>query len=348
MQLRQEQLAHHLKSELKPIYVIGGDEPLLVLEAAQSVREAARTQGFTERQVFEVDARFDWSQLGSEASAMSLFASRKILDLRMKSPKPGREGGAALSAYADALNPDNLLLITTGKLDRNTLKAKWLSALERAGAVVQVWPLRPQELPSWLDQRMKTRGLRPEPEACRLLAQRVEGNLLAAAQEIDKLALLQGEGAVTAGDIESLVADSARFDVFRLTDAALSGRADRALRIIESLQAEDAPLPVVAWALTKEVRVIAELRGAMDRGANMQPIFRANGVWDARKNLLQRAMRRLSAEQWQTLLQDCARLDQMAKGQAAGEPWELVGSMCAVLAGGPAAESLLQVNRALR
>ncbi len=341
MQLRQEQLDHHLQSGLKPIYVIGGDEPLLVQEAAQAVRDAAKVQGFTERQVFDVDAKFDWNQLGAEAGAMSLFASRKIIDLRMNSPKPGREGGAALTDYAANTDPDNLLLITSGKLDRNTLKAKWLTSLERAGVVVQIWPLRPHDLPGWLDRRMKSRGLQPEPQACRLLAARVEGNLLAAAQEIDKLLLLKGEGPIVCADIEQLVADNARFDVFRLIDAALDGRVDRAMRMFDSLKTEDAPIQVIAWAITKEVRVMTQLREALDRGANLQPIFRNHGVWDSRKNLVQRAMRRLDTTGWHGVLRQCARLDQISKGQAGGDPWELAASLCTQLATGNAVSARL-------
>ena len=332
MKLRPDQLAGHLQQGVRSIYMICGDEPLQVLEAADQVRKSAREQGFEERQVSHIEKGFDWIALATEASAMSLFSSRKILDLRLPSGKPGREGGNWLRDFVANPNPDNLLLLTCGHLTGAQLKAKWASVLINAGVLIQCWPIELPKLPAWLDQRMKARGMLPEAAAARALADRVEGNLLAAAQEVDKLALIHGSGPVSVNDIEELVTDSSRFDVFRLVDNALTGNIGRALRIAESLRAEDTPLAIVSWAFTKEVRMICQMREALDQGGNLQGVMRS--VWESRRTLLQQAMRRMSVDAWRHALRMCGQLDRMLKGRLDGDPWLMVNRLALFVANG--------------
>jgi DNA polymerase-3 subunit delta len=334
MKVGPDQLARHLQDALQPIYMICGDEPLQALEAADQIRKKARGEGFDERQVFHIDQSFDWNLLTAEASAMSLFASRKILDLRMPSGKPGREGGEWLREFVANANPDNLLMLSCGRMTNQQLKAKWASTLVNAGVLVQCWPIELPRLPGWLDQRMKARGMQPEAAATRALADRVEGNLLAAAQEVDKLLLVHGEGPVTLADIEDLVADSSRFDVFRLVDTALAGNVERALRIAASLQKEGTPLAIVSWAFTKEVRLLCQMRETLNQGGNLQGLMRGSGMWDSRRTLVQQAMRRMSVEAWRHALRMCGQLDRMLKGQAEGEPWRMVDRLALFIASG--------------
>ncbi len=328
MQLAPERIDAQVSKALSPLYLISGDEPLQVLEAADAVRAAARQQGLTERLVFEVDKSFDWSRLASDSANMSLFSSRRLLDLRLPTGKPGRDGGAAIRAFADQVTDDgDVLLISAGKIDKSSRTSAWVKAIDRVGVFVTCWPVRPAELPAWLSQRFISRGVSADAAACRALASRIEGNLLAAAQEVDKLALLRAGETVTAADIEEAVSDNARFDVFKLSDAALEGDLPRALRVARGLALEAAPLPVVAWTLTREARLLLTLRQALAVGANMQAIYRANAVWDARKNLLQRAMRRLNEAQLSQALAQCALLDRQTKGLASGDPWQSVESL---------------------
>ncbi|MDJ0653271.1 MAG: DNA polymerase III subunit delta [Xanthomonadales bacterium] len=335
MRLKPESIQQHLQSGLQPVYLVTGDEPLTVMETSQAIRDSARAAGIDERLVFDVDTGFDWDSIGSGSDNLSLFSSRRLLDVRVPSGKPGREGSAALRELASRAEPGgDVLLITMPRLDKRTLATAWAKALDQAGVVIQVWPVALNRLPGWLDQRMRAAGLSPEPAACRALANRIEGNMLAAAQEIEKLALLCQGRSVTAADIEHLVADSARFDVYRLVDSALAGHAGRALRIARSLRSEDSPLPVVAWALTREVRLLSRLRAALKRGANLQPILRDNQVWDSRKQLVDRAMRRLSPQQWSGALAGCARLDRLVKGAEAGDPWLQVDWLLVLIATG--------------
>ena len=223
MNVRPDQLADILKRQLHPVYLISGDEPLQVMESSDSVRAACRQQDYAEREVFDVDVSFDWQLLRDEANSMSLFSSRRILDVRIPSGKPGREGGQALKEYAANPPEDTVLLITSGKLEAAQKKSAWFKALDQAGMVMQCWPVGPDRLPAWVKQRFHSRGMQASKEVVDYVCQRVEGNLLAAAQEIDKLNLLLGPGVVDIDSVREAVADSSRFSVFELADSALAG-----------------------------------------------------------------------------------------------------------------------------
>jgi DNA polymerase-3 subunit delta len=237
MRLRFTQLPEHLARGLSPVYLICGDEPFQLGEAARLIRTAARTAGFDEREVLDQDAQFDWGALGASASAMSLFSQRKLIDLRLSSGKIGKDGSAALRAYCARPCPDNLLLVTAPGLERKELENQWVKSLDTVGAVVQVWPLKGRELAQWLSQRLTAAGFVPEPGAAELLAERVEGNLMAAVQEIEKLRLLREPGPLPLEDLLGTLADSARFDLFALTDAAVAGDRARVHRVLAVLRA---------------------------------------------------------------------------------------------------------------
>lgn len=335
MQLKPEQLAQHLKKQLAPIYFIYGDELLLVQEAADAIRAAARAQGYSEREVFNVDKDFDWNQLTESSNSLSLFAERRILEVRMPSGKPGDAGGKALREYAARPAEDTLLLIVSGKLDAQQRKSKWVTDLEAAGVGIPVWPVEVQQLPQWIRARMQGLGLKPTPEAVELLAERIEGNLLACAQEIDKLRLLLGEGPVDAAAVTAAVADSARFDVYGLVDAALAGEADRSLRMLTGLRGEGVEPVLVVWALARELRSLEVMAWEIARGETAGAVMARHRVWAKRQAVVGKALSRLKPGNWQALLAGCARIDRVVKGLAPGNPWDELVHLCLRLAGRP-------------
>jgi len=245
MQLPAEQIAAHLRKGLAPVYLVSGDEPLLAQEVLDAIRAAARAAGF-EREVYTVDAGFDWDGFYNATREGSLFASRRLLDLRLPSGKPGEAGGAVLAQLAQEAPSDIVLAVSTGKLDKGARAAKWIGAIERAGVAVTVYPIEGAQLPAWVTRRMRARGLTPASGVAELLAHHMEGNLLACAQEIDKLALLLGQGKVDAAAVTAAVADSARFDVFRLVDVALNGHAPQVSRMLAGACMES-----VRWSLSR-------------------------------------------------------------------------------------------------
>lgn len=321
MRLKSEQLASHCNKTFLPVYVISGDEPLQVQEAADTLRAAARRHGFVERQVMEVARGFDWNLLAQEADSLSLFAERKLIDLRM-SPKPGDAGAKALSAYCERLPEDTALLITCGKLDRNALRSKWVQALEGAGALIQIWPVDARNLVDWVQRRMRARGLQPSREAATLLADRVEGNLLAAAQEIDKLVLLNGEGRIGPDAVAAAVSDSSRFDVFGLVDAALAGDGARVARMFAGLRAEGVAPALMSWALGREVRALAGMAEEVAAGEAIESVLTRHRIWDRRKPLLRSALKRHRPQAWRALVLASGRCERLAKGAAAGSAWD--------------------------
>jgi len=303
--------------ELKPAYLLAGEEHLLLLEAADALRARARELGFTEREVFDADANFDWNQLAQSASAMSLFATRKLIDLRMPTGKPGKEGSAAIIEYCSNPPPDTVLLITATQWSK-AHETSWVTALEKVGVFVPLWPLKPNELPDWIAQRMASRGLKPTREAIEALVERIEGNLLAAAQEIDKLALLQGDKPLDAETLEDLVADSARFDVFKLADAALAGDASRALRILAGLRAEGEQVVGLLGWLLNQLQLLARLANA--RG-NQAAAFKAERIWPAREAIYKKALSRADRTHWDACLIQAGRVDRIGKGRGVGDAW---------------------------
>lgn len=336
MQLKPEQLTHHLKQGLAPIYLIYGDEPLLVQEAADAVRASARAQGYSEREVFTVESGFDWQHLVEASNNLSLFAERRILEVRMPTAKPGDAGAKALRAYAERPAEDTLLLVVSGKLDAQQRKSKWVQALESAGVAVPIWPVDNQALPAWIQRRLQARGLRPTADAVQMLAERVEGNLLACAQEIDKLALLCDEASLDAAAVARAVADSARFDVFGLVDVVLAGESARSLRMLTGLRNEGVEPVILVWALARELRSLATMAWEVARGATPQSVMARHRVWKSRQAVIGKALARHRLAAWQAMLAQCARLDRSVKGQLAGgqgNPWDELVQLCLRVSG---------------
>ncbi len=340
MRLSPEQLVRRLARPrggdraraLAPIYVVSGDEPLQSGEALDALRAAARAQGFADRVVLHVEAGFDWSSFEQHADSLSLFGERRILELRMPGGKPGTAGAAALVRYAERPNPDNVLLISSGRLDGETTRSRWYRALERAGVVVAVWPIPAPQLPAWIGRRMAAAGLQPTSEAVEALAERVEGNLLACVQEIAKLRILHGAGAVDADDVHAAVADSARFEVFDLVDSALGGEPARTVRITRTLHEEGVePLPVLG-ALAWTIRSLAEMAEARANGAAPDALFEKRPAWRRRRQVVEQALRRHERTLWWRLLREAARVDRVIKG-GAGDPWDALERLALAVAG---------------
>ncbi len=326
-------LAEPAGAQLAPIYLISGDEPFQLGSAADAVRRCARAQGYGERKLLFAERNFDWQQLAAEQDSLSLFAERKIIDLRLPTGKPGDAGGRALRAWAERPAEDSLLLITAGKLDRKQLRSRWVTALEAAGVLVQIWPVKHDELPGWLRRHMQARGLEPDAEAVALLAERVEGNLLAADQAVEKLLLVHGPGPVDAAAVRASVADSARFDVFELVDTALAGETVRALRMVYGLLEEGVEPVVISWALGRAIRELLELAMAVARGQSPEAAMAGARVWDSRRAPVSAALRRHRAGYWGALLQRADRLERVVKGMAAGNKRDELVQLVSAMAG---------------
>ncbi len=332
MRLKPEQITSALQKGLAPVYFISGDEPLQLGETADAIRAAARSAGYDLREVLVADAGFSWNELTESAGSLSVFSDKKIIDLRLPTGTPGADGSKALIAYCERVPEDTLLLITAAKLAGSSLKTQWFQALDKVGCVIQVWPLEGQDLMHWLQQRMQRRGLQAETEAIKILASRIEGNLLAAAQEIEKLYVLYGEGRLSNQQIFEVVADSSRFDVFKLMDSVLAARVERIIRILSGLQAEGVAAPVVLWALTREARVLIRIKQALAQGQNKAQVFKNNQIWDKRQQLVGDALNRLRDSDLNNILVLSAKADRQIKGQQQGEPWETLLAVCLMFA----------------
>ena len=321
MKLRPEQRHEHLRKGPASVYLVTGDEPLQLLEAADDIRRSAREHGYSERQVMEADQRFDWNSLGQEADALSLFSELRLIDLRVPGGKPGREGGQAICDYLERPASDTLLLITMPRLDASRQRSKWFKAIEKKGVVVQVWPVKAEQMPGWIKNRAQHHGLQLSYDAARLLAQHTEGNLLAAAQELDKLRLNYGVGNLGIDQVMDSVSGHAHYTVFELVDAALAGDTVRAVRIIRSLRAEGSPQPVVLWALGREVRLLAEIAEAMQLREPLAAVFSKHGVWKTRQQAVTDCVHRISLARCHQMLHLLARIDDTIKGRPGLDPW---------------------------
>ncbi|HTV85720.1 MAG TPA: DNA polymerase III subunit delta [Dyella sp.] len=320
---------------LSPVYLLAGEE-LLVLEAADALRAQARKLGYNERDVLDVGAHFDWDELARAAAGMSLFASRRLLDLRLPTGRPGTEGAKAIVEFCANPPPDVTLLITAVEWS-NKHEGAWTKQVDNTGTMAVFNAPRPNEWQGWIGARLASRGLAATGEAAALLAERVEGNLLAAAQEIDKLAVLHRQGKIDAAEMEHLVADSARYDAFKLTDAALGGEGARALRILDGLHAEGEELIALMGWVVNQLQLAMRLANAHDLSAQV----RAERLWPAREQLFRKALRRAPREHWMQCLARAARIDRMAKGREAGDAWLEAQRLIAMIAEPRAAAALV-------
>lgn len=324
MNLRADQLASQLQHGLAALYVLHGDEPLLVIEAADSIRAAARTAGVSEREVIVTHQHFRWDEFGLAAGNLSLFGDRKLIDLRIPNGKPGKQGGEALVRFARELDPHaaDVTLITLPQLDWTVRKAAWFVALSEAGSVVECNAPPLLELPHWIAGRLSRQQQRASREALEFIAEHVEGNLLAAHQEIQKLGLLYEPGELTLAQVEDAVLHVARYDTEKLRTALLEGDAPRCARLLEGLKGEGAAPPLVLWTLANEIRTLARLRTSLDAGQSLDAALKAERVFGPRQALCRRAVQRLKSGGLRAALLHAARADRMIKGLAKGDIWD--------------------------
>lgn len=323
MNLRPEQLAAHVAKPLAPLYLLHGNEPLLVLEAADLVRAAARRQGFEEREVLVVGQGFRWDSLAAAAGNFSLFGGSKLIDLRIPTGKPGREGGEALQRYARSPGGGIVTLVTLPELDWAARKAAWFTALSEAGVAIELNAPERERLPDWIAGRLAAQQQSAPPDALAFIAEHVEGNLLAAHQEILKLGLLHDAGPLSLADVQNAVLNVARYDIDMLRDALLEGDPARCARLLEGLQGEGAAAPLVLWALANEIRTLDALCAGKAAGQPLAALFKAERVFDERRRqAIAGALPRLRTGQLRAALLHAAKIDRIIKGLARGDIWD--------------------------
>ncbi|HXE40494.1 MAG TPA: DNA polymerase III subunit delta [Azonexus sp.] len=322
MLLKGEQLPAHLERELRPLYVLYGDEPLLVLEAADAIRLKARQQGYSEREVLTVLPQFDWGELLAAGGNLSLFGDRKLIDLRIPTGKPGKEGSAALQQWCQHLSPDNLLLITLPELDWREEKAVWFTALVNAGVAIKLMAPPLAELPGWIAGRLRRQQQSADLESLKFIAERVEGNLLAAHQEIQKLGLLYPTGQLNMEQVRDAVLNVARYDIDGLREALLAGDISRLTRTLDGLMQEGEAPPLVLWAMSEEIRALTVIRNGMDSGRSLDMLLKDAKVWGPRAVPVKKAVQRLSASTLEGALRHAGKIDRLAKGIGQGNIWE--------------------------
>ena len=321
--LRFEQLEAHLSRELRPLYAIHGDEPLLALEAADAIRARARASGFSERVVLAAERGFHWGELAASGANRSLFGDKKLIELRLATGKPGADGAAAIEAFCGNLPPDALTVVTLPRLDKAGQASSWFRAIERQGIVVNVYPVERSRLPEWIAARLARHQQRASAETLQFLADCVEGNLLAAHQEIQKLGLLLPAGELEFEAVRAAVMNVARYDALKLTEAMLSGERARLARMLEGLRGEGEAPPRVLWILAEEIRAIARVQNGIAAGRPLADVLREARVWgDARQTLVGRAARKLPRAALLAALEHAAKVDRVVKGIVKGDAWD--------------------------
>jgi DNA polymerase-3 subunit delta len=323
MRMCPEQLKSHLQKGLQPLYTLHGEEPFQILEAGDAIRAAAYASGYTEREVYNVDTHFKWDALKASSGALSLFGTHKVVEIRVLSGKVNAEGAQALMDYCAALPPDTLTLVSLPvKLDQKTQTGDWYKSLEKNGVCIAVFPVDRAGMPQWIKQRLEAQGQQVDAEALELLADRVEGNLFAAHQEMQKLSLLYPPGALSLDQVKSVVADVARFDVFKLADAVLGGDVVRIPRMLNGLREEGVDPVLILWALAKEIRTLLAVHNQMHQGASLAQALQEAKVWAARRALTERALSRVSEARAVQGLKRAAAIDRLIKGLGVGDVWD--------------------------
>lgn len=322
MRISTEDLPQHLKRGLGSLYVIHGEALLLAIEAADAIRNAAREAGYTDRETIIAEQYFKWGELRNSAQSMSLFSSRKVIDLRIPSGKPGVEGAQALQDHCENLDPDTLTLISLPKLEGTAFKSKWFAALEQHGTIISADEVSLAALPAWIAGRLRRQGQSADADTLKFLADKVEGNLLAAYQEIQKLALLFPKGALSFDQVKDSVMDVARYDVFKLSEAMLTGDAERYARILEGLRAEGTATVLILWAIAEDIRALAKVSRAMQQSGNLANALRDARVWGAKQKLIERSVRRFTPTFAERALRQAALIDRLIKGLRQGDVWD--------------------------
>ncbi len=331
MKLRGEQLEGALKRALSPIWLVSGDEPLLTDEAAALIRAAARAQGFFERQSWQAETHFNWREWLAGFDSLSLFSNQRLVELRLPTGKPGIEGGKTLEAWASNPPADTVLLITAPRLDKASLSTKWATAVERAGVLLQTAPPPIERLPDWIGERLARHNLKADRETLAWLAARVEGNLLAAHQEIEKLSLLAPPGNINLETVRAAVTDVARYDVSDLSDAFLKGDAARFCRVIDGLRNEGEALVLILTVLGNEIRTLYRIHAGLTQGQPLSALMQASRVWDSKQALVERALKRAGPNKFAWAMRALSRLDRAAKGLLREDAWDELKQLGLVL-----------------
>ena len=333
MQLAPAQLAAHLKQGLQALYVLVGDEPLAHRECLDAIRQAARLQGFDERNSLMVERGFNWQQIASYGASISLFASRRLLEINVPNGKPGVEGGKALQALASQPLSDTTVLIILPKLEREAKNSAWFSALEKQALVINLEEVPASQLPKWIGARLAQQGQQSSPATLEFLAHQVEGNLLAANQEVQKLGLLHPAGELSDDAVRQAVLNVSRYDAFQLGEAVLAGDSARTVRILQGLQDEGENAVAVMNPLMWVLRPLLGIKQAELRGENVMQAMTSARIFGERQALVKRALSRLSLRQLEAALQKLADIDKTAKGVMQGDAWLEISRLCFGLAG---------------
>ncbi|MES2219027.1 MAG: DNA polymerase III subunit delta [Pseudomonadota bacterium] len=334
MKITYPQFEQQINKNLAPLYLIHSDELLLVKEAVDLLRCAARKAGFDERISLSIDSGTDWGKLlHTEIYARSLFANKRLIELHLADTKPNPAANKILKEISAQFPADTLLLITANKLDSKTEQTTWYKALDKIGVTLPIWPIATAQLPGWIMQRAKKAGLTMTADAASLLALQIEGNLLAAAQEIEKLLLLDTGTVIDVDTITSAVTDSARFDIFNLVDSALLGDGERSLRILQHLQGEAAEPVLVLWALARELRTLAELQKQLQKGTALATLFSKYRIWEKRQPNVRHFLQKHPLPQCRDMLSDCSRIDRIIKGATPGNTWDALQQLTLKMSG---------------
>lgn len=321
MKLRTDQLPAHLKNSLNTLYIVSGDEPLLVKECGEQIKAAALSSGFTNQQRCQVDKSFDWHDLLQFTQNGSLFGDRNLIEINLGGSKPDDKGKAFLQHFAQQKDPDNLVILNTGKLDASAQRSKWFKTLENNGVFIQIWPIDSHKLPAWINQRMRAAGLKPSQAAVQIIADKIEGNLLAAVQEIEKLRLIHGPGNIDEEGVLAAVSDNSRYNIFQLIETAQLGNTGKALKILKGLRQEGNEPTLILWAFSRELRTMAAMAQQLEEGIAIGRIFQEHRIWDKRKPPLQACLKRLNYKALLKLIQDAHQTDLAIKGLLKNDPW---------------------------
>jgi DNA polymerase-3 subunit delta len=325
------QLESQLNRSLAKVYLVAGDEPLLVDEALERLRAAAMRAGFTSRELHTADRSFRWAELLAGADNLSLFAQRKIVEIRLSSPKPGDDGAETIVALCERDDPDTLVIVAVGEKLGQAGRTAWVKAVEQHGVVVEIWPIERGELPRWIQQRAAGFKLKLTAAAAQSLAERVEGNLLAADQEIKRLALTSAGREIDEAEVLEFVANNSRFDVFALADAVLAGETGRTFKILSGLRAEGVHPVQISWVLNRDISLLARLEYAVRHGDNLEGALLRSGVWQRRQPLVRQALAKFKAARLKALLAEAARVDAALKGVFPAEPWTTLTDLLVAL-----------------
>ncbi|MEX2488038.1 MAG: DNA polymerase III subunit delta, partial [Pseudomonadales bacterium] len=335
MKIYPDKLEAQLKKSVAPVYIVSGDEPLLVQESCDLIRSALKQSGYTERELFHIDANFDWDQVLFSANSMSLFADKKVIELRMPTGRPGDKGAVALKTYVDHPPDDTVMLVVTQRLDAAVQKTKWFKALEAMSVFVQVWPIDAKQMPRWIKERFNRAGLDISSEAVEMVVGRVEGNLLAAVQEIERLKLISESQRIEVDDVIESVADNSRYDVFSLIDTAESGDAARTHKIVQGLKSEGTEILYIVAMVSKELRNLEKMANMVARGQGVDTAIKSGGVWQKRKSLVAGSLKRHNLTACNEMQQKMGQIDKMVKGLLPGDPWTELVNVLMHLAGKP-------------